>query len=165
MMLFVKMGAFDGSMSVMRKQGHLRQGQKPSCMGGLACCAGSSGPGHVHLINGVYDAHRSGASVLVIASALPSGEFGTQYFQETNTIRLFDDCSYYNQVATTPQQFPRMLQGAIQAAVPKKELLSLVYRGIWPEKGRKIRFLRQRCFRLLPGFVHPGMNFNNWLNC
>lgn len=85
--------------------------------GGLACCAGSSGPGHVHLINGLYDAQRSGAPVLAIASTHPTNEFGTEYFQETNTIKLFDDCSHYNQVATTQEQFPRMLQAAIQAAI------------------------------------------------
>ena len=84
------------------------------------CCAGSSGPGHVHLINGLYDAQRSGAPVIAIASTIPSGEFGTEYFQETNTIKLFNDCSYYNEVATTPKQFPRMLQSAIQTAVTRK---------------------------------------------
>jgi len=89
-------------------------------LNGLACCAGSSGPGHVHLINGLYDAHRSSASVLAIASTLPTKEFGTSYFQETNTIRLFDDCSCYNQVAATPAQLPRMLQAALQHAVHKK---------------------------------------------
>lgn len=89
-------------------------------LNGLACCAGSSGPGHVHLINGLYDAHRSSASVLAIASTIPSIEFGTGYFQETNTIKLFDDCSCYNQVATTPAQLPRMLQAALQHAVHKK---------------------------------------------
>ena len=89
-------------------------------LNGLACCAGSSGPGHVHLINGLYDAHRSSASVLAIASTIPTKEFGTGYFQETNTIKLFDDCSCYNQVAVTPAQLPRMLQTAIQNAVHKK---------------------------------------------
>ena len=84
------------------------------------CCAGSSGPGHVHLINGLYDAHRSGAPVIAIASTIPTGEFGTEYFQETNTIKLFNDCSYYNEVATTTTQFPRMLQSAIQTAVTRK---------------------------------------------
>ena len=84
------------------------------------CCAGSSGPGHVHLINGLYDAQRSGAPVIAIASTIPSGEFGTEYFQETNTIKLFNDCSYYNEVATTPKQFPRMLQSAIQIAITRK---------------------------------------------
>jgi len=87
---------------------------------GLACCAGSSGPGHVHLINGLYDAHRSSASVLAIASTIPTKEFGTGYFQETNIFKLFDDCSCYNQMATTTEQFPRMLQAALQHAVHKK---------------------------------------------
>jgi len=89
-------------------------------LNGIACCAGSSGPGHVHLINGLYDAHKSGASVIAIASTVPSSEFGSDYFQETNTIKLFDDCSYYNQIATTPKQFPRMLQAAIQTALHRK---------------------------------------------
>lgn len=84
---------------------------------GLSCCAGSSGPGHVHLINGLYDAHRSSAPVVAIASTCPTIEFGTEYFQETNTIKLFDDCSCYNQVAATPAQLPRMLQSAIQHAL------------------------------------------------
>ena len=88
--------------------------------GRIGCCAGSSGPGHVHLINGLYDAQRSGAPVIAIASTIPSGEFGTEYFQETNTIKLFNDCSYYNEVATTPGQFPRMLQSAIQTAITRK---------------------------------------------
>ncbi len=89
-------------------------------LNGIACCAGSSGPGHVHLINGLYDAHRSGASVIAIASTIASFEFGTEYFQETNIIKLFDDCSYYNQIATTPKQLPRMLQSAIQTALQRK---------------------------------------------
>lgn len=87
----------------------------------LACCAGSSGPGHVHLINGLYDDNRSNYSpVLAIASTCDSSQFGTQYFQETDTIRLFDDCSVYNQVANTPAQAPRMLQAAMQHAIEQK---------------------------------------------
>lgn len=88
--------------------------------GRLGCCAGSCGPGHVHLINGLYDAQRSGAPVIAIASAIPSGEFGTEYFQETNILKLFSDCSYYNEMTTTPKQFPRMLQSAIQSAVTRR---------------------------------------------
>ena len=76
--------------------------------------------GHVHLINGLYDAYRSSASVLAIASTIPTIEFGTGFFQETNTIKLFDDCSNYNQIAVTPAQLPRMLQAALQNAVHKK---------------------------------------------
>jgi len=95
-------------------------GAEAQLTGKLACCAGSSGPGHVHLINGLYDAHRSGAPVIAIASTIPSFEYGTEYFQETNTIKLFEDCSHYNQVATTPKQLPRMLQAGIQAAIHRK---------------------------------------------
>lgn len=87
---------------------------------GLACCAGSSGPGHVHLINGLYDAHRAGAPVLAIASTCATSEFGSGYFQETNIIKLFDDCSHYNQIATTPAQLPRMAQAALQHAFHHK---------------------------------------------
>ncbi len=100
--------------------GAFAAGAEAQLHGGLACCAGSSGPGHVHLVNGLYDAHRSGASVLAIASTIVSGEFGTKYFQETDTICLFNDCSCYNQLATTPSQLPRMLQGALQTAISRK---------------------------------------------
>ncbi|GAB2973742.1 thiamine pyrophosphate-binding protein [Mucilaginibacter puniceus] len=89
-------------------------------LNGLACCAGSSGPGHVHLINGLYDAHKSGAPVIALATTIHSTEFGTDSFQETNTIKLFDDCSHYNQIAVTPKQLPRMLQAGIQAALHKR---------------------------------------------
>lgn len=95
-------------------------GAEAQLTGRLGCCAGSSGPGHVHLINGLYDSHRSGAPVIAIASTIPSGEFGTEYFQETNTLKLFNDCSYYNEVATTPGQLPRMLQSAIQTSITRK---------------------------------------------
>lgn len=100
--------------------GAFAAGAEAQVTGNLACCAGSSGPGHVHLINGIYDAHRSNAPVIAIASTIATHEFGTQYFQETDTIRLFDDCSYYNQVATTSHQLPRMMQSAIQTAISRK---------------------------------------------
>ena len=82
----------------MKKPGALAAAAEAQLTGRIGCCAGSSGPGHVHLINGLYDAQRSGAPVIAIASTIPSGEFGTEYFQETNTIKLFNDCSYYNEV-------------------------------------------------------------------
>lgn len=101
--------------------GAFAAGAEAMLTGKLACCAGSSGPGHVHLINGLYDNNRSNcAPVLAIASTCDSSQAGTQYFQETNTTRLFDDCSVYNQVANTPQQAPRMLQAAMQYAIEKQ---------------------------------------------
>lgn len=91
-------------------------GAEAQLTGKLACCAGSSGPGHVHLINGLYDAHRSGAPVLAIASTCVSREFGMEYHQETDPKKLFADCSCYNQVAFTPEQAPRMFQAGMQHA-------------------------------------------------
>ncbi len=85
--------------------------------GKLAACAGSSGPGHVHLINGLYDAQRSNAPVLAIASTCASAVFGTEYFQETNPTLLFSNCNVYNEMATTPTQVPHMLQAAMQEAI------------------------------------------------
>jgi pyruvate dehydrogenase (quinone) len=96
---------------------------------GIACCAGSSGPGHVHLVNGLYDAQRSGAPVLAIASTCATKEFGSGYFQETNVIKLFDDCSHYTQVAATPTQVPRMAQAALQTAIQKKGVAVLGFPG------------------------------------
>jgi pyruvate dehydrogenase (quinone) len=98
-------------------------------LSGIACCAGSSGPGHVHLVNGLYDAQRSGAPVLAIASTCATKEFGSGYFQETNVIKLFDDCSHYTQVAVTPAQAPRMAQAALQTAVQKKGVAVLGFPG------------------------------------
>lgn len=95
-------------------------GAEAQLTGQLGCCAGSSGPGHVHLVNGLYDAHRSGAPVLAIASTIPTSQFGTDYFQETHPDHLFDGCSYYNEVAETPQQFPRMLHSGIQNAISRR---------------------------------------------
>lgn len=85
--------------------------------GRLAACAGSSGPGHVHLINGLYDAQRSNAPVVAIASTCASSMFGTEYFQETNPTLLFSNCNVYNEMATTPTQVPHMLQAAMQEAI------------------------------------------------
>jgi len=87
---------------------------------GIACCAGSCGPGHVHLINGMYDAHRSHVPMIVIASTINTSERGMGYFQETNTVKLFDDCSCYNQLITTAEQAPRIIQTAIQHAIGQK---------------------------------------------
>ncbi|MDE6273361.1 MAG: ubiquinone-dependent pyruvate dehydrogenase [Muribaculaceae bacterium] len=87
--------------------------------GKLAVCAGSSGPGHVHLINGLYDAQRSNAPVLAIASTCASSLFGTGYFQETNPILLFSNCSVYNEMAVNPAQVPSMIHGAMQEAISR----------------------------------------------
>jgi pyruvate dehydrogenase (quinone) len=92
-------------------------GAEAQITGKLTACAGSCGPGNLHLINGLYDAHRSMAPVLALASQIPSSEIGLGYFQETHPDRLFRECSHYCELISNPQQMPRLLQTAIQNAV------------------------------------------------
>ncbi|MFJ9038110.1 pyruvate dehydrogenase [Streptomyces sp. NPDC102406] len=92
-------------------------GAEAQITGTMTACAGSCGPGNLHLINGLYDAHRSMAPVLALASHIPSGEIGLGFFQETHPDRLFQECSHYCEMISSPKQMPRVLQTAIQHAV------------------------------------------------
>ena len=85
--------------------------------GKLAVCAGSCGPGNLHLINGLYDAQRSAAPVLAIASHIPSVQIGQMYFQETHPDRMFNECSVYNEMISSAEQAPRVVNAAIRHAV------------------------------------------------
>lgn len=87
---------------------------------GIGCCMGSSGPGHVHLVNGLYDANRAGNPVIAIATTVATNKLGTDNFQETNVTKLFDDCSKYCFMANTPQQAIHGIQSAIQSAIQQK---------------------------------------------
>lgn len=89
-------------------------------LNGIGCCMGSSGPGHVHLINGLYDANRSGNPVIAIASTANTDKLGLEYFQETRVDRLFEDCSKYVFMANTPKQAINGFQTAIQHALSYK---------------------------------------------
>jgi pyruvate dehydrogenase (quinone) len=84
--------------------------------GDLAVCAGSCGPGNLHLINGLYDANRSRVPVLAIASHIPSAQIGTQYFQETHPDRLFVECSVFSEMISSAAQAPRVIRSAIHHA-------------------------------------------------
>jgi pyruvate dehydrogenase (quinone) len=97
--------------------------------GTLAVCAGSCGPGNLHLINGLYDAHKTLAPVLAIASHIPSSEIGTGYFQETHPERLFQECSHFCELVSTEKQMPRLLQIAMQTAVSRGGVSVLVLPG------------------------------------
>lgn len=92
-------------------------GAEAQLTGRLAVCAGSCGPGNMHLINGLYDAHRSNAPVLAIAAHIPSEQIGTSYFQETRPESLFRECSYYCETIASSRQMPRVLQIAMQHAI------------------------------------------------
>lgn len=101
--------------------------------GKLAVCAGSSGPGNLHLINGLFDAHRSGAPVLAIASHLPSKEIGLSYFQETHPDRLFVECSSYCEFISTPAQAPRVINSALRHAIGLSAVAVVTIPGDLPE--------------------------------
>jgi pyruvate dehydrogenase (quinone) len=97
--------------------------------GKLTVCAGSCGPGNLHLINGLYDAHRSGAPVLAIASHIPSTQIGTGFFQETHPAELFRECSHYSELVSEPSQLARLLGIAMQTAVGKRGVSVLTIPG------------------------------------
>ena len=82
--------------------------------GTLAVCAGSCGPGNLHLINGLFDCQRSRVPVLAIAAQIPSAEIGRNYFQETHPQNLFQECSHFCEMITTPEQMPGVLETAIR---------------------------------------------------
>jgi pyruvate dehydrogenase (quinone) len=100
--------------------GAFAAGAEAQLTGQLAVCAGSCGPGNLHLINGLFDAHRSMAPVLAIAAHIPSTEIGTDYFQETHPDQTFRECSHYCELISQPRQAPRILHAAMQNAVSKR---------------------------------------------
>jgi pyruvate dehydrogenase (quinone) len=97
--------------------------------GKLAVCAGSCGPGNLHLINGLYDAQRSRCPVLAIAAQIPSAEIGGGYFQETHPQTLFQECSVYCELVSDPHQMPYVLENAIRAAVGERGVAVIVIPG------------------------------------
>jgi pyruvate dehydrogenase (quinone) len=97
--------------------------------GELTVCAGSCGPGNLHLINGLFDANRSRVPVLAIAAHIPTAEIGGNYFQETHPQELFRECSVYCELAGSPEQFPHVLEIAMRTAVERRGVAVLVVPG------------------------------------
>jgi pyruvate dehydrogenase (quinone) len=104
-------------------------GAEAHLAGGLAACAGSCGPGNLHLINGLYDCHRSRVPILAIAAQIPSHEIGSGYFQETRPEHLFAQCSHYCELVSQPEQMPRVLEIAIQTALSRRGVSVIVLPG------------------------------------
>jgi len=104
-------------------------GAEAHLTGGLAVCAGSCGPGNLHLINGLYDCHRSRVPVLAIAAQIPSDELGSGYFQETHPEHLFAQCSHYCELVSQPEQMPRVLEIAMQTAISRRGVAVIVLPG------------------------------------
>src|SRR3981081_2340205 len=124
--------SFDGLTADVRRQGkiewlHVRHeevaafaaGAEAHLTGELAVCAGSCGPGNLHLINGLFDCHRSRVPVLAIAAQIPSSEIPGGYFQETHPQDLFRECSHYCELVSGANQMPRVLKIAIRQAIAK----------------------------------------------
>src|ERR1700680_4907289 len=125
--------SLNGITDAIRRQGkiewiHVRHeevaafaaGAEAHLTGKLAVCAGSCGPGNLHLINGLYDCHRSRVPVLGIAAQIPSNEIGSGYFQETHPEHLFAQCSNYCELISQPEQMPRVLEIAMQTAISRR---------------------------------------------
>ena len=109
--------------------GAFAAGAEAHLTGKLAVCAGSCGPGNLHLINGLFDCHRNRVPVLAIAAHIPSPEIGSGYFQETQPEILFRECSHYCQLVSSPAQLPRVLEEAIRAAVGQRGVAVIVISG------------------------------------
>jgi len=134
--------SLNGLTDAIRQQGkiewlHVRHeevaafaaGAEAHLTGELAVCAGSCGPGNLHLINGLFDCHRSRVPVLAIAAHIPSAEIGASYFQETHPQSLFQECSHYCELVSGANQMPRALEVAIREAVGKRGVSVLVIPG------------------------------------
>ncbi|USQ70973.1 ubiquinone-dependent pyruvate dehydrogenase [Roseomonas mucosa] len=104
-------------------------GAEAQLTGTLAVCAGSCGPGNLHLINGLFDCNRTRVPVLAIAAHIPSAEIGSGYFQETHPENLFRECSVYCEMVSSPEQMPRVLDNAIRAAVGQRGVAVVVIPG------------------------------------
>ncbi len=134
--------SLNGFTDALRKDGTIRwehvrheeaaafaAGAEAELTGRLAVCAGSCGPGNLHLINGLYDANRSRVPVLAIAAHIPTAEIGSGYFQETHPQELFRECSVYAEYVADPTQMPRLLEIAMREAVEKRGVAVLVIPG------------------------------------
>ena len=104
-------------------------GAEAHLTGGLAVCAGSCGPGNLHLINGLYDCQRSRVPVLAIAAQIPSNEIGSGYFQETRPEHIFAQCSHYCELVSHPEQMPRVLEIAMQTAISRRGVSVIILPG------------------------------------
>ncbi|MCU7647259.1 ubiquinone-dependent pyruvate dehydrogenase [Pseudomonas piscis] len=104
-------------------------GAEAAITGQLAVCAGSCGPGNLHLINGLFDCHRSRVPVLAIAAQIPSSEIGLDYFQETHPQELFKECSHFVELVSHPAQMPEVLHRAMRSAILERGVAVVVIPG------------------------------------
>src|SRR5712671_3792597 len=104
-------------------------GAEAALTGNLAVCAGSCGPGNLHLINGLFDCQRSRVPVVAIAAQIPSPEIGSGYFQETHPEQLFRECSSYCELVSIPEQMPRAIEIAVRRSIYERCVSVIVIPG------------------------------------
>ncbi|MEX5557489.1 ubiquinone-dependent pyruvate dehydrogenase [Pseudomonas rhodesiae] len=104
-------------------------GAEAAATGELTVCAGSCGPGNLHLINGLFDCHRNHVPVLAIAAQIPSSEIGLNYFQETHPQELFKECSHFIELVSNPAQMPQVLHRAMRSAILNRGVAVVVIPG------------------------------------
>src|SRR6202795_5144052 len=104
-------------------------GAEAHLTGAIAVCAGSCGPGNLHLINGLFDCHRNRVPVLAIAAQIPSTEIGSGYFQETHPENLFKECSHYCELVSGANQMPRVLGIAMRTAIARQGVAVVIVPG------------------------------------
>lgn len=124
-----RLGGMDWVHMRNEEAGAFAAGGEAHLTGELAVCAGSCGPGNLHLINGLFDCHRSGVPVLAIAAHIPSSEIGIDYFQATHPESLFKDCSHYVELVSKPEQLPQILERAMRVAVSRRGVAVVVIPG------------------------------------
>src|SRR6201999_71203 len=124
-----RIGGLDWMHMRHEEAGAFAAGAEAHLTGELAVCAGSCGPGNLHLINGLFDCHRNRVPVVAIAAHIPSTEIGSSYFQETHPQSLFKECSHYVELIADPVQVPRIVETAIREAVAKQGVAVIVISG------------------------------------
>ncbi|GBU12818.1 pyruvate dehydrogenase [Enterobacterales bacterium] len=124
-----KMGTIEWMGTRHEEVAAFAAGAEAQLTGELAVCAGSCGPGNLHLINGLYDCHRNHVPVVAIAAHIPSSEIGTGYFQETHPTELFRECSHYCEMITNPEQLPQVLGIAMRKAILNRGVSVIVLPG------------------------------------
>ena len=161
--------SLNGLTNSIRRQGkiewvHVRHeevaafaaGAEAHLTGDLAVCAGSCGPGNLHLINGLFDCHRSRVPVLAIAAQIPSAEIGAGYFQETHPQTLFKECSHYCELISGANQMPRVLEVAIREAEnPTSPVIPVV--GVLPPIPSAAHRMDHRSFAGSAQLHHLGV--------
>ena len=124
-----RLGGVDWIHMRNEEAGAFAAGAEAHVTGELAVCVGSCGPGNLHMINGLFDCHRSRVPVLAIAAHIPSTEIGIDYFQATHPESLFKECSHYVELISSPEQAPQIFERAIRTAVARKGVAVVVIPG------------------------------------